>query len=73
MNEIVSSNNELIIDWLQHFMKNVKNKQIVKWIFLICDKFKSYIIYCFFQLIIDNKIILLLQFYQEKEIMLNRF
>ena len=58
INEIAYSNDELIINWLQHFIKNVKNKRIDEWILLIYDEFEFHVIYHFFQLIIDNKIIL---------------
>ena len=59
INEIVYLNDKLIINWLQHFIKNVKNKRIDKWILLIYNEFKFHIIYRFFQLIIDNKIIMI--------------
>ena len=58
INEIAYLNDKLIINWLQHFIKNVKKKWIDKWILSIYDKFEFHVIYHFLQLIINNKIIL---------------
>ena len=58
ISETTYLNNNLIINWLHHFIRNVKRKQIDQWIFLICDEFDFHVIFFFLKLISVNKIVL---------------
>ena len=58
INETTYLNDDLIMNWLHHFIKNVKKKRIDQWILLICDEFDFYVIFFFLKLIIVNKVLL---------------
>ena len=57
-NDFDYSNDDLTLNWLYHFINNVVRKRRDKYILLIVNDFDSHLTFEFFELIIDNDIIL---------------
>lgn len=52
------ANDNIALEWFQHFINHTKNKRKITWFFLIIDDYYSYISITFHNLVIENKIIL---------------
>ena len=52
------SNNDLVMNWLKHFIKHINNKRRDAWIILICDEFDFHMTISFLKLCIALKILL---------------
>ena len=64
INEVAYINDNLVLNWFRHFIKNVQRKRVDQWIFLLIDNHDFYKMYSFWKLIQDNYIILfMLLFY----------
>lgn len=58
ISDIGYSNDDLAIDWLNHFIEHTQTKRPGAWTLLIIDRCGSHCTIPFFQLAIDNKIVL---------------
>ena len=52
------SNDDLAMNWLNHFIEHTRNKRREAWIILIIDEFESHMTISFLNKIIDNNIVL---------------
>ena len=58
INERGYSNNNFVMSWLKHFIKQTQHCHHEAWLFFIMNKFRSHSIILFFKLAIENKIVL---------------
>ena len=51
-------NDDFVLNWFHHFIKNVQRKRVDQWIFLLIDNYDFHKTYSFWKLTQDNYIIL---------------
>ena len=58
INEAAYINNDLVLNWLRHFTKNVQRKRVDQWILLLINNLDFYKTYPFWKLAQDNYVVL---------------